>query len=367
MPTIVLYYDVIWYNTRYEYCTVRHYFFLDFCLPPQCNINTHQRFCEKEMIARFSIRHLVAFGATVASIHGHVAAVVAFQLVPMPVLIHLHEKSPRSKTNPFDGRNALAYIQDHHHERCASSSLLLAKFEGETEERGTVTTSKFKKRRRIMSFMGRLNGGAKSQDEVPTNAGPFRVKTVDELNDYYKDGRGYFRKRNGDINYSMLQASLAVEGDTQIIGSVDRKDVVHPVVQLLHKRKREIENNKRSQPAQNTGQPTNKEVSSTKNNNNRRKIYRTKPPEDGFRVALVIEGGGMSEWRRKISIWLHRFLGRVPFFLRSYRHAGVPYRRHGDSHPPSGIGGHRRRRIRVQCWNGDRGVLYNSAAPMVRA
>lgn len=111
---------------------------------------------------------------------------------------------------------------------------------------------------------------------------PFRVDSIEELNDYFDDVKGRFRKKKGgdDIDHDALLASLSVKGDTQSIGSPDRKDEVHPVVRLLHERKRRIE-----------------EIKSTENSTDadgkKRNVRRTMPPDDGFRVALAVEGGGM--------------------------------------------------------------------------
>ena len=111
------------------------------------------------------------------------------------------------------------------------------------------------------------------------------MTTLDELEDYFHDVQGRFRKRKGrtrdgeddDIDYDALLASLSVKGDTQIVGSPAHKDVVHPVVRLLHERRRRIE-----------------EIESRREDEGSfRRVRRTLPPEDGFRVALAIEGGGM--------------------------------------------------------------------------
>jgi predicted patatin/cPLA2 family phospholipase len=90
----------------------------------------------------------------------------------------------------------------------------------------------------------------------------YRITTVKELDDYFSDTALRFRKSNGEINSNELLKALDVRGDTQIIGSPDRPDYTHPVVQLLHNRRRQVENgfNKTS---------------------------------DGAKVALAVEGGGM--------------------------------------------------------------------------
>jgi hypothetical protein len=91
----------------------------------------------------------------------------------------------------------------------------------------------------------------------------FRIQTIPELDDYFEDTSQRFRSSNGEVDYDELLKCLEVHGDTQIIGSKEHPDRTHPVVQLLHERKR---------------------VNST---------CFQEPRQDGCRVALAIEGGGM--------------------------------------------------------------------------
>jgi predicted acylesterase/phospholipase RssA len=77
-----------------------------------------------------------------------------------------------------------------------------------------------------------------------------------------------------------------VKGDTQLIGSPNHKDVMHPVVQLLHERKRQIDNIKSTASSSFTS-------ATEATFRNKRNVHRTIPPNDGFRVALAVEGGGM--------------------------------------------------------------------------
>eukprot|EP00566_Odontella_aurita_P005970 CAMPEP_0113532538 /NCGR_PEP_ID=MMETSP0015_2-20120614/4115_1 /TAXON_ID=2838 /ORGANISM="Odontella" /LENGTH=573 /DNA_ID=CAMNT_0000431511 /DNA_START=413 /DNA_END=2134 /DNA_ORIENTATION=+ /assembly_acc=CAM_ASM_000160 len=102
------------------------------------------------------------------------------------------------------------------------------------------------------------------------------VSTLDELDDYFSDNEHRFRKQkkgrasrehldedDTEIDYARLLKTLKVVGDTQIIGSPspEDRDKVHPVLKLLHERR------KRNQSG--------------------------KPVQDGKKVALVVEGGGM--------------------------------------------------------------------------
>ncbi len=89
------------------------------------------------------------------------------------------------------------------------------------------------------------------------------IKTVQELEAYFSDEPENFRLDNGEIDYDTLLKGISVKGDTQIIGSKEHPDYVHPVAQLLHERKR----------------------------NNSKCVEGGRP--DGYKVALVVEGGGM--------------------------------------------------------------------------
>ena len=111
----------------------------------------------------------------------------------------------------------------------------------------------------------RLSRDERSNRDMPKNSSPknngdgtkYRITTKEELDAYFRDDEGRFRKKNGETDYKALLNALDVRGDTQIIGAPDRPDYTHPVAQLLHKRKQRGSS------------------------------------EDGFKVALAIEGGGM--------------------------------------------------------------------------
>lgn len=125
------------------------------------------------------------------------------------------------------------------------------------------------KRARILNKIG-FKSLAKDRADIRTEAKNnltpkkvYEIKTVDELEAYFADDAGRFRLDNGAIDYDALLKALSVKGDTQIIGSPDRRDYVHPVVHLLHERKR----------------------------NNSKCVEGARP--DGCKVALVVEGGGM--------------------------------------------------------------------------
>jgi hypothetical protein len=171
------------------------------------------------------------------------------------------------------------------------SQLLFATID---DQKAEVASSEESTPRRGFSFFGRRNSrttlgeavhSTKSKEAI--ESGPFEVTTVNELDDYFDDVRGRFRnEKNGRVNYSALLASLSVKGDTQLIGSPNHKDVMHPVVQLLHERKRQIDNIKSTASSSFT-------TATEATFRNKRNVHRTIPPNDGFRVALAVEGGGM--------------------------------------------------------------------------
>uniref|UniRef100_A0A7S1V8H5 PNPLA domain-containing protein n=1 Tax=Grammatophora oceanica TaxID=210454 RepID=A0A7S1V8H5_9STRA len=90
-----------------------------------------------------------------------------------------------------------------------------------------------------------------------------RITTTEDLKSYFEDESKQFRDSKGNIKYDDLVKALVVEGDTQIIGSPQHPELVHPVLKLLHRRKRE-----------------------------KSKCTEGSRP-DGKKVALVVEGGGM--------------------------------------------------------------------------
>jgi hypothetical protein len=130
----------------------------------------------------------------------------------------------------------------------------------------------------------------------------YEISTISELNDYFNDVRYRFRRgqkrrtQDGnwdlsgdtgrdDIDHAALLSSLSVKGDTQIIGCIPKSNVIHPVVQLLHDRRRRIEVRK---------QQNNYNNNKDEGEESQRNITRTLPlPDDGYKIALAIEGGGM--------------------------------------------------------------------------
>lgn len=79
------------------------------------------------------------------------------------------------------------------------------------------------------------------------------LQTIQQLNDHWDDVQGNYRRKNGSIDYTQMIKAASVKGDTQMIG---KKNYTHPVLSLLHDRRRNGKN-------------------------------------DQCKVALSIEGGGM--------------------------------------------------------------------------
>ena len=129
-----------------------------------------------------------------------------------------------------------------------------------------------------------------SPSPSPSSVAKTEVSTLEELELYYTDPQRKFRKsrsrfnfRNSnskskskspkdnddedDIDYDALINNLSVKGDTQLIGSPNHPNLTHPVLQLLHHRRR----------TKSPLTPTHLQPRAA----------------DNSKVALVVEGGGM--------------------------------------------------------------------------
>ena len=154
----------------------------------------------------------------------------------------------------------------------ASASRALPMTVAPLGKEGTAVSlpSKASKRVRILHKLG-LKQLAQDQAEIlaaekkrtKTPKIKYTITDPDDLDAYFLDEDRKFRNEKGEIDYDTLLSSLYVEGDTQMIGSKDDLDYVHPVAQLLYERK-----NANSKPCEG-------------------------PRPDGCRIALSIEGGGM--------------------------------------------------------------------------
>lgn len=137
------------------------------------------------------------------------------------------------------------------------------------------------KRTRFLNIMGfkhlkeskRKTHKSMTVKDTPAKEEKTEISTLDDLDHYFTDPNELFRKKKSEkgqidsdddnIDYKALLTSLSVKGDTQIIGSKDHPDVTHPVLELLHSRRKA-----ESKPSKSTR-------------------------SDGFKIALAIEGGGM--------------------------------------------------------------------------
>lgn len=79
------------------------------------------------------------------------------------------------------------------------------------------------------------------------------------------------------LNYNQLLKGISVKGDTQIIGSKDHPGFVHPVIRLMHERKRQQDEERKDED----GTPK----------QHQQQQHQTPNKKD--KIALVVEGGGM--------------------------------------------------------------------------
>ena len=138
---------------------------------------------------------------------------------------------------------------------------------------------------KIQSSKIRISKTSRQAQETPSETSTTtEVKTVEELDKYWprclEEGEDSSlpqdQSTNADepLDYRQLLRGLSIKGDTQIIGSKDHPDFVHPVVKLMHERKRQQENDRNAPSSSATESPT----------------LETKKKD---KIALVVEGGGM--------------------------------------------------------------------------
>jgi predicted acylesterase/phospholipase RssA len=123
---------------------------------------------------------------------------------------------------------------------CAYSMVALEAFSSSVHKRPPSQSSRWKLPRKAKTPPIKVN-----------------ITSLAQLEKHWQDPQGLFRDDKGHIEYDSLLRAAQVKGDTQRIGSVDLRNYTHPVVQLLHHRR--------------------------KNPDSR----------DNFKLALAIEGGGM--------------------------------------------------------------------------
>ncbi|KAL3921121.1 MAG: hypothetical protein SGILL_002917, partial [Bacillariaceae sp.] len=135
---------------------------------------------------------------------------------------------------------------------------------------------------------------------VTADHGPVEITTLKDFERYWNglddDTCLEHSGQPPQRDYVALLKRLSVRGDTQIIGSKEHPEVVHPVVKLLHERRR-VQMRKKHHPSEEVLDET------ETNNVNDASIATDSLPEkdratkalndDGNKVALVVEGGGM--------------------------------------------------------------------------
>ena len=140
------------------------------------------------------------------------------------------------------------------------------------------------------------------------------ITTIEQLEAHWEDRLGLNRNpKDGTINYDMVLRSANVIGETQMIGSSSSLNYTHPVVQLLHLRKKQLtesqlfdvtagtkravaiatstrqQQQQQQQDSDSTlGRTAATVTTAAMNDATSKSLY-----NDGCKVALAIEGGGM--------------------------------------------------------------------------
>ena len=114
----------------------------------------------------------------------------------------------------------------------------------------------------IFGMMTKTRTSSSSMEKKSKDKPTRRINSVDELNQVFDEAES---ENPAGSNNDKLLKSIHVIGDTQNIGSPDSPEIIHPAVKILHERRRR-----------------NSQISSV-----------SPRPDDGFKVALSIEGGGM--------------------------------------------------------------------------
>ena len=170
---------------------------------------------------------LLAFSIVAANyIDVCIASITAFQSSSLELTT---TTTNRKKSSKFIRHSSTYGIISQQHYNSAQDvnrqTLFATNIESDNEQ--TEITSKVSKRRRVLNLLGlrKLSSSKVKQSEDTTTAKepPFDVSTIQELTDYFNDTEKRFRKKNDDIDYLSLLASLSVKGDTQIIGSPEHK------------------------------------------------------------------------------------------------------------------------------------------------
>lgn len=139
-----------------------------------------------------------------------------------------------------------------------------------------------RKRDRFLQVIG-LRRAEEEVDHAPiaapessSSSNVNNITTLEHLDAHWQDADGIFAKKNGKTDYQALLRAASVIGDTQVIGSVERQDYTHPVVKLIHERRRRRRLSSSSTAIDDNGN-----------------VVRVNDDDDGCKLALAIEGGGM--------------------------------------------------------------------------
>lgn len=153
------------------------------------------------MISRYCIPELLALGALLANLQLQGCSAAAFNCGPKTISGQSRRKPPTTPVRCSAPGNSMIYL----HARNAVQQPLFATINGKQEDSATskrkgvlnmlslrkMTSSKHARR----MVPSEAEDGTKSKEDVQSEAGPFHVTSVDELNDYYNDERGRFRKK----------------------------------------------------------------------------------------------------------------------------------------------------------------------------
>ena len=157
--------------------------------------------------------------------------------------------------------------------------------------------------RYIIELMKR---SANNTESNRTKRSKVNITTIEQLEAHWEDRQGLYRHpKDGTIDYDMVLRSANVIGNTQMIGSSSNKNYTHPVVQLLHVRKKQWQSSNDQAVNTNVATTTNsvsqqyanvstvtamKDTTATLStaSTTRKSLF-----NDGCKVALAIEGGGM--------------------------------------------------------------------------
>lgn len=191
-------------------------------------------------------------------------------------------------------------------------------FSTTTSENENLSTKRKQNRipRMIRFITERINHSSKNTDlnkkKRSKSVAKVNITTIEQLEAHWEDPNELYRHaKDGTIDYDMVLRSANVIGNTQMIGSSaaeEYRNYTHPVVKLLHLRKKQLPSNDLTAVTTNAATPGSEQnyadassvtalkdtassistVTATTTSTTRKSLY-----NDGCKVALAIEGGGM--------------------------------------------------------------------------